>query len=131
MTQGQGSAPAAEKAATGGATVRGVVSITPELAKEMNAGDTLFIFAKASNGPPMPLAVLRKEAGDLPVQFELDDSMSMMPSAKLSNFPEIIVGARISKSGSPMPSSGDLEGTSGVVKVGDNQIIRIVIDHRV
>ena len=132
MAQGQGSAPAAEKpAGGGGVTVRGVVSITPELAKEMKPGDTLFIFAKASNGPPMPLAVLRKKAGDLPVQFELDDSMSMMPAAKLSNFPEIIVGARISKSGSPLPSSGDLEGTSGVVKVGDNHLIRIVIDHRV
>jgi cytochrome c-type biogenesis protein CcmI len=114
-----------------GATIHGVVSIAPALAKDLKAGDTLFIFAKASNGPPMPLAVLRKKAGELPVKFELDDSMAMTPMAKLSNYGEVVVGARVSKNGSAMPSSGDLEGSSGVVKVGDDHIIHIVINHRV
>ena len=60
----------------------------------------------------MPLAILRKQAKDLPVQFVLDDSMAMTPTMRLSSFPDVIVGARISKSGDAMPQKGDLQGAT-------------------
>jgi cytochrome c-type biogenesis protein CcmH len=114
-------------AASGGASVSGEVSLSPALAAKVAPGDSLFIFARATNGPKMPLAILRLQAKDLPAKFSLDDSMAVMPAMRLSNFPEVIVGAKISKSGSATPQSGDLQGLSAVVKVGSNGV-KVVID---
>jgi cytochrome c-type biogenesis protein CcmH len=109
------------------AAVAGVVSLSPKLAGVVGPRDSLFVFARAADGPPMPLAVLRKEVTDLPFAFSLDDSMAMAPEMKISRFSEVIVGARISKSGTPLPQSGDLEGLSAPVKVGSTDIV-VVID---
>lgn len=111
------SAPTAPTAA-GNAEVSGHVSIDPTLKSKVADTDTVFIFARAAQGPRFPLAVLRKQVKDLPLDFTLDDSMSMMAEAKLSAFPSVIVGARISKSGSASPSPGDLEGLTDAVKPG-------------
>ena len=89
-----------------------------------------FVFARAVNGPPMPLAVLRKTAGDLPLKFELDDSMAVMPTAKLSSAQQVVVGARVSKSGNAIAQPGDLEGSSAAVDVGPDAQVRILIDKR-
>jgi len=105
-------------AAPAGARVAGRVSLAQGLVGKAAPSDTVFIFARAAGGPPMPLAVLRKQVQDLPVEFALDDSMAMAPSLKLSGFSEVIVGARISRSGSATPQSGDLQGLSKPVKVG-------------
>ena len=75
----------------------------------------------------MTLAILKIQAKELPLKFSLDDSLAMAPMMKLSNFSEVIVGARISKSGNAMPQGGDLEGFSQPVKVGAKDI-RINID---
>jgi cytochrome c-type biogenesis protein CcmH len=75
----------------------------------------------------MPLAVLRTTAGELPRNFKLDDSMAMAPAARLSGASEVVVEARISKTGSATPSPGDLQGDSGVVKPGAHDV-SIVID---
>lgn len=112
----QAAAPAAAVAAN--ASISGTVRLSPALQSKVQPGDTLFVFARAAEGPRMPLAILRLQAKDLPVNFSLDDSMAMSPQMKLSNFPEVVVGARISKSGNAMPQPGDLEGTSKPVKVG-------------
>jgi cytochrome c-type biogenesis protein CcmH len=77
----------------------------------------------------MPLAVKRLSTGDLPVTVTLDDSMAMMPAMRLSAFPEVTVGARISASGQAMPQSGDLEGEVGPVKtVGASGPVHVIID---
>lgn len=109
------------------ASVSGTVELSTKLAGKIAPGDTLFIFARALNGPKMPLAIIRARAGDLPKTFTLDDSMAMAPTMKLSKFSEVIVGARISKSGNAASQSGDLQGFSVPVKLGNMQI-RIVID---
>jgi cytochrome c-type biogenesis protein CcmH len=99
-------------------SVKGTVEIDVAVRARVADTDSVFIFARAANGPKFPLAVIRKQVKDLPMSFVLDDSMSMMPNAKLSNFPMVIVGARISKSGSATPSAGDFEGVADAVKPG-------------
>jgi cytochrome c-type biogenesis protein CcmH len=114
-------------AAAGAAQVSGKVSLAPALAAKAAPDDTVYIFARAANGPRMPLAILRKQVRDLPATFALDDTMAMSDAAKLSGFPEVVVGARISKSGNAAPQSGDLEGSSPPVKVGASGV-SVVID---
>ena len=107
--------------------IGGRVALDPGLRDRVSANDALFIFARAVNGPRMPLAVLRTTAGELPRNFTLDDSMAMAPTARLSGASEVVVEARISKTGSATPSPGDFEGKSGAVKPGA-QDVSIVID---
>jgi cytochrome c-type biogenesis protein CcmH len=115
--QGPTSAAGAQTASAG-ATVAGTVELDPAARSLVKDDDTVFIFAKAVGGPPMPLAVLRKQVKDLPAKFVLDDSMSMMPGAKLSGFPDVIVGAKISRSGSATPGEGDFSGSTATVHPG-------------
>jgi cytochrome c-type biogenesis protein CcmH len=110
------SAPPAAAAAA--ATVAGTITLAPDLKTRVSPDDTLFVFARAVDGPRMPLAILRKRARDLPLRFTLDDSLAMSPTATLSSVPRVIVGARISKSGNAMPQGGDLQGTGTAVAVG-------------
>ena len=122
--------PAAAQGSPGsaaGGTVGGRVTLSPALAAKVAPTDTLFVFARAAAGPRMPLAILRRSAGDLPTSFRLDDSMAMAPEMKLSNFGSVVIGARVSKSGNAAPQSGDLQGQSAPIKVGGGDI-EIVID---
>ncbi len=110
--------------------VQGVVKLSPKLASRVSPTDTVFIFARAAEGPPMPLAVVRKRVRDLPASFSLDDSMAMAAGLKLSGFPRVVVGARISKSGNATPQPGDLQGLSGVVS-NAAQGVSVLIDTEV
>jgi cytochrome c-type biogenesis protein CcmH len=112
--------PSAPAAAT--ASVKGRVVLAAALAGKAAPTDTLFVFARASQGPRMPLALLKRQVKDLPLEFALDDSMSMMPDLKLSKFSSVVVGARVSKAGDAMPASGDLQGFSAPVKVGSSGV---------
>jgi cytochrome c-type biogenesis protein CcmH len=118
---------AAAPAAASAAQVSGQVKLAPALAAKVAPNDTLFIFARAEQGPRMPLAILSLKAGDLPAQFSLDDSNAMAPGMKLSAFPAVMVFARVSKSGNASAQSGDLEGSAGPLKPGA-QNIQITID---
>lgn len=111
----------ASAAANGGA-VSGTVSLSQALAGKVSPDDTVFIFAKAAQGPKMPLAIVRKQVKDLPYRFELTDAMAMAPQFKLSGFAEVVVGARVSRSGDAMPQPGDWSGQSGPVKVGTSGV---------
>jgi cytochrome c-type biogenesis protein CcmH len=122
------SPPLARAAASpAAAKVAGSVRIAPALAGKASAGDTLFVFARAEGGSRMPLAVLRTNAGALPLDFSLDDSMAMSPMAKLSLASAVRIEARVSRSGGATPQAGDLVGTSDVVKPGASGV-KIVID---
>ena len=111
---------AAPAAALPGASVSvsGSVSLAPALAAKARPDDTVFIFARATEGPRMPLAILRKQVKDLPLSFTLDDSMAMTPAAKLSSAQRVVVGARISARGDATPQPGDLQGFSAPVAPG-------------
>ncbi len=114
-------------AASPGGAITGKVSLSPALAGKVTPTDTVFILARAAQGPKMPLAVLRKQVKDLPLNFTLDDSMAMQPQLKLSGFPQVVVVARVSKSGTPMAQPGDLQGLTGTIKPGSKGL-NIVID---
>lgn len=107
--------------------ITGTVTLDPSLTNKVLPNDTLFVFARAKTGPKMPLAILRLTAKDLPATFSLDDDMAMTPTMKMSSFPEVVIGARITKSGQAIPASGDLEGFSQPVEIGDKDVA-IVID---
>ena len=120
-------AQAAPAAPLSAARVGGTVSLSPALAGKLAPDDTVFIFARAAQGPRMPLAILKRKASELPITFSLDDGTAMSDAMKLSNFEQVIVGARVSKSGNALPQSGDLTGQSGVVKAGEARL-NLVID---
>lgn len=118
---GSGSASAGG-AATGSGTLSGTVTLSPAFAAKASPSDSLYIFARAKVGPKAPLATLRLQVKDLPASFTLNDSMARS-GVQLSTYPnEVVVGARISRSGSPMPQSGDLQGISQPARVGDSGI---------
>lgn len=121
-------APAAgkEQAAGPGATIHGQVDIAPALKGKFSANDVLFLFARAGGGGA-PVAAIRATAGKFPLEFELTDAMAMNPDNRLSNFKEVALTARISKSGQPMGGAGDLEGSLAGVKVGAKDI-KLTID---
>lgn len=113
---------ASASAAGGGASVSGSVAIAPALAGRAGPDDTVFVFARAAEGPRMPLAVLRKQVKDLPFDFRLDDSMAMAGTARLSSAARLVVGVRISKRGDAVPAAGDLVGQSGPIGPGASGI---------
>jgi cytochrome c-type biogenesis protein CcmH len=119
---------AAAAAATAGAHVSGTVSLAAALKDKVSPEDTVFIFARAATGPKMPLAIVRKQVKDLPYTFTLNDSQAMSPQMKLSGFPEVVIGARISHSGQAMPQDGDLAGQTDAVKVGSEDV-KVEIAH--
>jgi cytochrome c-type biogenesis protein CcmH len=108
------------------ASIQGVVSLSPALKSKVAADDTVFIFARAAQGPRMPLAILKRKASELPITFTLDDSTAMSDELKLSKFEMIVVGARVSKSGNAMPQSGDLVGQSAPIKAGGGKLMLVI-----
>lgn len=107
------------------------VILADHLAAGLDGSEALFVFARAAEGPPMPLAVSRKSVRDLPLTVVLDDSMAMTPGMKLSNFDRVVVGARISMSGRPTASSGDLQGFSEPVAVTAAPAVNVSITEQV
>lgn len=122
--------PAPAPAPVASASVQGTVSLSRAQAAKAAPSDTVFIFARALEGPRMPLAILRREVKELPLTFSLDDTQAMSPAMKLSNFTQVVIGARVSKSGNATPQSGDLQGMSEPVKVGAKNVA-IVIDSQI
>jgi cytochrome c-type biogenesis protein CcmH len=117
---GMPAAAKASPAAVSNGKVSGTVTLSAALAQQAQPEDTVFVFARAAEGSRMPLAILRKQVKDLPLTFELNDSMAMAPTSALSTVSQVIVGARISKSGNAMPQAGDLAGQSAPVAVGSS-----------
>jgi cytochrome c-type biogenesis protein CcmH len=118
-------APAQPAVAQAG--VAGTIALSDKLKGKAAPTDTVFVFARAAQGPKMPLAIVKIQVSDLPYTFKLDDSMAMSPNMKLSGYAEVVVGARISKSGTATPQTGDLQGLSAPVK-SSAQSVKVVID---
>ena len=128
LAGGAGAAPAAQpapQAATADVertSVTGTVTLAKSLAGKASPEDSLYVFARAVDGPRMPLAILKKQVKDLPLKFALDDTMAMTPAAKLSSADKVVVTARVSKAGNATAQPGDLQGQSAPVAPGARNI---------
>lgn len=111
---GAGSAPAV--------AIEGRVELAPALAGKVKPADTVFVYARLP-GERMPLAMVRRRAGELPLDFRLDDSVAMSPAAKLSDAKEVEIVARVSRSGTAQPQAGDLEGASLRTRPGTKGVV--------
>lgn len=107
------------------------VSLAPELAARVQPDDVVFVFARAATGSRAPVAIQRRRAGELPLAIALGDADAMVASMTLSNTPEIVVGARISRTGNAQAQSGDLEVVSEALPNTYAETIELVIDHRI
>ncbi len=114
-----------------GASLTVQVTLDPSVAATAAPEDTVFIFARAAQGPRMPLAIVRTQVKDLPATVTLDDSMAMTPQMVLSNFDQVTVGARVSKTGNAMPVSGDLQGSVSPINTQTTEAIQITINSKV
>ncbi len=104
------------------AVVGGVVTLSPKLRNQVSSGDTLFVVAKAPDGKGAPLAVWKYVGTDFPVEFRLDDSAAILPGRTLSQYPEVVVSAKLSKSGSAEPGKGDISTPSIKTKLGNTSM---------
>ncbi len=120
--------PQTQAEVTSAASITVSVSLDDSMRDQVSASDTLFILARAVNGPPMPLAAVRKQVSDLPIKVVLDDSMAMMPAMKLSLFEQVKVSAIVSKAGQAGLKSGDLFGEVSPVDVKADQRISVLIN---
>jgi len=107
--------------------VRVRVSLSPEARAAVSPEATVFIFARAVEGPPMPLAAARYQAGELPLEVTLDDSMAMMPQMKISAFEEVSVTAKISMSGTADASPDDRSSEQIRVALPTSGVVELVI----
>ena len=117
--------------AAGNKALQGVVSIAPALAAKLSPADTVFVLARPVSGSRMPLAIARTTVAALPYSFTLDDSMAMAAGATISSHAQVVVAARVSKSGTAVPQKGDIEGTSSPVAPGAsgvNVVLSRVVD---
>ncbi|RDE51314.1 MAG: c-type cytochrome biogenesis protein CcmI [Candidatus Accumulibacter meliphilus] len=127
-TQPASAEPAGQASvASGSGAVSGEVTLSGEVAGQARPDDVLFVFARAEEGPRMPLAATRARVGDLPLRFRFDDSMALAGGKKLSDFKTVSIEARVAKAGKAQSSSGDLFGTLNGVKPG-SQGLRLLID---
>jgi len=124
-------APAAASPDSAGPRVTVSVALDPKLAAQAAPEDTVFVYAKAASGPPMPLAIQRLKVKQLPSTVVLTDGMGMMPSMKLSQFPQVVIGARVSKSGNAIAQSGDLQSLSKPLDAKSNPSLSLTIDQTV
>ena len=106
-----------------GLTISGRLSLAAALKNKASPNDMVFVYASPANGDRMPLAIFKSTVEKLPLNFTLDDSTAMLPERKLSGAGEVILKARISKSGNAIPQSGDLTGSLGPVKVGTKGLV--------
>ncbi|MFK3721146.1 c-type cytochrome biogenesis protein CcmI [Pseudomonas fulva] len=102
------------------------VELAPALRDKVKAQDTVFIFARASSGPPMPLAAKRVTVAQLPIEVELSDADAMMAQMKLSDFAEVQLVARVSKDG--QPTRGEWVGQSAPLPNTTQAPQRLIID---
>jgi cytochrome c-type biogenesis protein CcmH len=123
---GAGAGAGAATTGSSSSSVSGEARLAPALASKVAPGDTVFIFARAADGPRMPLAILKRTAAELPIRFTLDDSMAMSPQMQLSKFKQVVVSVRVSKSGNALPQSGDLVGQSGPLTTGASGIALVI-----
>lgn len=126
---GQQAAPIAEKKATSNHKgIHLMVSLDEKFKAAVNAEDVVFIYAQPAQGGKMPLAVLKKQVKDLPLDVTLDDSMAMMPAMTISSVKNVQVSARVSHTGNAIAQSGEPIGKMPLSTTVDNGLVKLNIN---
>jgi len=108
------------------------VSIPDNIRQQLSGAETVFVFAKAVSGPPMPLAVVKTPLKQLPSEISLSDANAMQPQLKMSGFDQVKVVVRVSKRGNPIAASGDFEGYSAVIAAPyQGQAVTVTVDQQI
>ncbi|WP_428623413.1 c-type cytochrome biogenesis protein CcmI [Sedimenticola sp.] len=115
-------------AAATGQAITARITLSAELTSQVKPEESLFVYARALEGPKMPLAAVRLKVSDLPATIELNDGQAMVPGMNLSSFQQVVVGARISRTGNAIAASGDLLGEVSPVSVSGDAVVELVID---
>ncbi|HDP3305292.1 TPA: c-type cytochrome biogenesis protein CcmI, partial [Pseudomonas aeruginosa] len=102
------------------------VDISDAVKGQVKADDSVFVFARAVGGPPMPLAVKRLTVADLPAEVSLSDADAMMPQLKLSGFPQVELVARVSRAGNAI--SGEWIGRGKPLSTAQSSAQALTID---
>lgn len=111
-------APNTPTAAAVGMAITGRVALAESARSDVKSDEVVFVFARAPTGSRMPIAIQRIRVADLPYNFRLDDATAVGPNVKLSQVSEVVVGARVSRTGSAMPAAGDWESDLTPAKPG-------------
>ncbi|MGB1090652.1 MAG: c-type cytochrome biogenesis protein CcmI [Oceanobacter sp.] len=117
--------PEPQVASQAGIKVR--VTLSDQAKAAVSANDTVFVLARAVEGPPMPLAAQRLTVADLPADITLSDAQAMMAGMSISQFPSLTVVARVSKSGQPIAAPGDWQALKSPVSNQESELIELVI----
>lgn len=124
----EGMSSVASTTATSTVQVTGTLSMSSKAADVVQPDDIVFIFARSVGDAGAPAAVLKLPASALPVDFALDDTQSMMPNMKLSDFENVVVTARVSRGGNAMQALQGLEAKSDVIGVRDGKPLQLIIE---
>ena len=114
-----------------GQSVRVSVSVEPAILEQVDPQDSVFIFARALQGPAVPLAVVKRQVKDLPLVIELDDNSAMVPNMTISAFDKISIVARISRSGTAQAASGDFFGETGAIEPKITSEVAVTISEQI
>ena len=114
-----------------GQSVRVSVSVEPAILEQVDPQDSVFIFARALQGPAVPLAVVKRQVKDLPLVIELDDNSAMVPNMTISAFDKISIVARISRSGAAQAASGDFFGETGAIEPKITSEVAVTISEQI
>jgi cytochrome c-type biogenesis protein CcmH len=109
--------------------ISGTVEVAEALRAQLRIGDILYVLARRTDGPPMPLAVKRYNGPEFPAKFTLDKDSIMVPGTDFAGARNLVLIARISHSGSPAAQAGDLEGQ--IALGGPRANLKVLIDHQV
>jgi cytochrome c-type biogenesis protein CcmH len=130
QAQSQLAQSAPQTANVGKAKITIKLNIEPTLKANVKPEQIVFVFARPVGGK-MPLAAEKLQVKDLPATIVLDDSKSPMPTASLSSVKEVEITARVSLSGQPQQSKGDLFVTLEKVKVNEGKTLEMTINQEV
>ena len=121
-------APATAAASSAATALSVAVDVSDSVRAKFNESDVVFVYAKAKQGPRMPLAVARLTLAALPATVTLDDSMAMVDGMNLSAFDQLVVSARVTRTGSAIAQSGDYIGQLDVTDKSADVTLDIEID---
>jgi cytochrome c-type biogenesis protein CcmH len=120
-------AAAPEKGTSNAVELRVAIDVSEEVRQKFSGSDAVFVYAKAAQGPKVPLAAQRMTLAELPATVVLDDNMAMVEGMNLSAFPSVVVSARVTKSGSAIAQSGDYIGQVAVDDVASSGNLKIKV----